>query len=227
MDWLTFFSEVIGDLAWPTAIGVGIWVLRRPLGSLVPRLEQIKYKKLTIKFTRQVRAVKAEVDKSQPSGTLRSTSKELANPADWLFEIAASSPRLAIAAAWREVELAANEAIRVKEGELVRGEWVFPVGLARQLGDRGILDEDMLRLFIDLHQLRNNAVHDDRFTIDREAVEEYIQLATTLSYFLYGSTVLEPGQGPLAQAGRRQRTTAKKPESQVAETEAAQAQHSD
>jgi hypothetical protein len=42
MDWLTFFSKIIGNLAWPGVVLALLWWLRPHLGGLAKRLEELR-----------------------------------------------------------------------------------------------------------------------------------------------------------------------------------------
>lgn len=48
MDGLTFVSEMIKAVAWPTAVVVVCLLLRRPLAALAPLLRRVKYGELEL-----------------------------------------------------------------------------------------------------------------------------------------------------------------------------------
>ncbi len=54
MDTLEFIASIIDSLAWPLAIVVLIFILRMPLGKLIPFLERLKFKGLELDFTKRV-----------------------------------------------------------------------------------------------------------------------------------------------------------------------------
>jgi hypothetical protein len=60
MDALTFISEIVKALAWPTAIVVLVSLLKKPIVELVPLMKKLKYKELELEFSQEVMALKEE-----------------------------------------------------------------------------------------------------------------------------------------------------------------------
>lgn len=52
MDWLTFISQVIGALAWPSAVITIFLGLRKPIRDLLPYIQKLKWKEVEIEFGR-------------------------------------------------------------------------------------------------------------------------------------------------------------------------------
>jgi len=44
MDKLTFISNLIGDICWPSVVAIGLVIFRRPISNVISSLRKIKYK---------------------------------------------------------------------------------------------------------------------------------------------------------------------------------------
>ena len=116
MDWLSFSASLAHSLAWPGALIVAVFILRRALGRLIPDLNQLKYKDLEIRFGRQLEDVRHELEAS-PKPTLpppaqqkalKDRAAEKGGLVNYFESIAEVSPRAAMLEAWIGFETTAN-----------------------------------------------------------------------------------------------------------------------
>ncbi len=50
MDALTFISEMTAAIAWPAIVVFGVYLLRAPLSSLIPKMQKLKFRDLEADF---------------------------------------------------------------------------------------------------------------------------------------------------------------------------------
>ena len=180
MDHLIRLLDV---LVWPVTALILAAVFRRDLAKLVTRLSSFKYREFEANFDRELREAK------QGAGSVRTGKIEapISSPEptqyEQLLRIAETSPRAAIAEAWRHVELAAADAARVARIDAPPRSSVTLV--VRSLVREGVFSESAVEVFDRLRRLRNDAVHAPDFALDYVEVEPYIELALRLAQELF------------------------------------------
>ncbi len=177
MDWLTFISSLIGNLAWPLTVIIAVIILRKPLGKLLPQIKKFQYKDLNLEF--------GELEK-RAEAILPLESEKLIEhtivPITALREIADISPRAAIMEAWRSVEYELKEAAKrmnlqdIKQGNIKR--------FIDQFRKAEIISGPIAVLLHDLRALRNDAVHASEIEISNTSTEQYIITANNLCNYL-------------------------------------------
>lgn len=60
MNWLTFIASLIGSLAWPITVIIIILILYRPLVSLFPMVQRLRFQGIELDFNRQVHTLAFE-----------------------------------------------------------------------------------------------------------------------------------------------------------------------
>jgi hypothetical protein len=181
MDWPTFAVEMVKALAWPITTLVGLLVLRRPIVSLIPLLQRLKYKDLELDFARRVSEVRAEAAAELPTAQVPALP-----PAELetMRELARVSPRAAVIEGWRQVELAAVEAARRNDVSLDAHEALNPNRVLLRLQKAGVVDSGKIGLYHDLRALRNQAAHAPEFALPAEAALQYAEIARELADYL-------------------------------------------
>jgi hypothetical protein len=184
MDGLTFVSEIIKALAWPSTIIVIIYLLKKPIIEFLPFMKKLKYKELELEFSQEVMALKAEVSETptleidKADNLTLSTSKA--------FELVSFSTRAAIMESWIELETAAVEVAsslwNQSSSEAMRN---IP-RLAEYLHKSKIIDDKQLSIFQRLRQLRNKAAHAEELHLSEEDAKTYIIMASSLVKHLHG-----------------------------------------
>ena len=177
MDTLTLISNLVGALAWPTAVIIIILVLKTPLVELLRNLKRLKFKDAELDFKEAA---------SELKGIEAQEGKQVSLPESKL-KLAELSPRGAILESWLELEDAlasAAEAQRIGTtrpgGAYGRPVPVDPWALAQMLSVAGKLSSVSLDRFQKLRQIRNKAVHVTDDVIKQEDAESFARLVAEL-----------------------------------------------
>jgi hypothetical protein len=179
MNSLEFIASIIDSLAWPAALFSVIFFFRGKVPELIPYINKLKYKEFELEFRESVRELGAEAKALE--GERATEPPEDPNVADQLYALAEISPRAAILEAWLGVESHAAMALRSREvatDEELRK--LAPMRLARLIESTTTLNDEELKIFHKLRELRNRAVHLGDPDLTAQDVAEYIDL----SFFL-------------------------------------------
>lgn len=179
MDWLTFFSRALDALAWPATIVAGILILKPALSVLLPLLSKLKYKDFELEFGRKLAEAKRDMAQALPP-----QGASLPNRYDQearILSLMDISPSAGIIEAWRQVETALREA---GQRHHVSVPLVRLADVAEKLHQQGVLDNNQLKIFRQLSQLRNLAVHGARGVISESDSLEFAILAEQLAAYL-------------------------------------------
>lgn len=104
MDTLTFIATLIGHIAWPVTVIVIFFILRRPLLTLFPLIQRLRFQGVELDFSRQVQALAVQALSApgltpESRGQLRSMrgimDAEEAIRTRWI-ELAQFSPRAVV-----------------------------------------------------------------------------------------------------------------------------------
>lgn len=180
MDWLTFIANVTASLAWPSAAVTLVLVLRKPLRSLLPLLQRLKYRELELEFGKRVEEVREEVARELPGEAVMALHPVESSALARLAEV---SPRSVVLEAWREVELATLAAARAVGGESFRNK-TLTYHAIRILEQKESLDRNVVSLIRDLRGLRNEAAHAPEFALSKELALEYAASASAVARYL-------------------------------------------
>lgn len=193
MDALTFIAEVIKALAWPASAVLLVFMLRKPVGELIPLLRKLKYKEMEMEFSREIAVLKAE---ALPALEEKASPEDVAHEKTWgpetlpdrldvkreeLRRMTSFSTRIAVMEAWLEVETAAAEAASsfwsVPPSATFKG---FP-RMGEYLLRCKVIDDKQLETFNRLQQLRNKAAHAQELNLSEEDARSYVDLAIALA----------------------------------------------
>lgn len=179
MDVLTFIANIIASLAWPITVITIFIILRRPLFSLFPLVQRLRFQGLELDFSRQIHAIAAEAQNQLPPA--RKTD-ERGQPlrAHWI-ELAQLSPRAVVLEAWLELEKAAVQAARKRNPNLRSIELRSPLILGEALEEVGVLQDSTAGIYHQLRNLRNAAAHASEFAFTPDSAIEYADLAARLT----------------------------------------------
>ncbi|QYJ83662.1 hypothetical protein [Shewanella aegiceratis] len=182
MDWLTFFSKIVDSIAWPTGIVIVVLILKKPLGSLLPLLRNLKYKDLELSFGDELKKIEDKANKvlsaeKKPKQIakepVKRDSSELIKESKRLFE---DFPDPAVAVAWSAVEAELLAAIMRTASSPDYPPNNSPMKNARFLQDAGYLKSDKIDLLKRMSNLRNMAVHGGGMPITIDDAREFIAL---------------------------------------------------
>lgn len=184
--WLNFINKLIDSLIWPIiAIGF-IFHFRKQIGELIKGTKSLKTTWGEIEFDKELDKVKAELGEVQEEFREeipeREQSKLLSKQyQDHIVDLLVDSRSVAIQEAWREVEVAAANALKSAGG---KPEEIETSILHQVLTKKGLLNAQQLKIYVQLRDLRNKAVRlGDRSISDSNALafaDLAIQLASLL-----------------------------------------------
>ena len=143
MKWQVFVIQLLEAIAWPVALVVGITLFRRPIIKLIPTLRSARYKDLELQFGKRLDELGSQAEKAELPEPEARPAWVYESPDEWTFRdyierLAPISPRVAIAEAWRRVELALRDAAS-RRGQRIPGDvmtTVSSVGVGRHLASR-------------------------------------------------------------------------------------------
>ena len=181
MDWLTFLTEIIRAIAWPVIILVAIFILRKPVTTLIPKLGTLKYKDLELEFKKDMLELKRSAGEVSVSKLKEKAS--LISASDRLVLIAATSPRAAILEASREMEKVVVETYH-KHSVPYKGLLPFFGStqdehnyIVQKLKESGKIDDYILGLFQNMWTFRNKVAHSTDYEPDYDTARDYLDSA--------------------------------------------------
>ena len=179
MDNLTFISNLIDHLVWPTLLLVLILVLRKPIADLIRNIELFKYKDLIeIQFGNKVDEVEKRAEEENIIQMPTAAITQRLAESEQLFQLVERYPGAAVLEAWKEVEHALVDAARRLDPPLRQGR---PLELMREMVNRGLIESPMLEIAGELRNLRNMAVHARAKDLRPGEVIRYHDMATGLA----------------------------------------------
>jgi len=177
VDFLSFLSSAIQSLAWPAAAVIIAILFAGPIKRLIPLLRKLKYKELELDFAEKLEKAEEDAEAAElpPTAPVALAAQEAGPESEerrLLIQLARSSPRAAIAEAWRQLEHDVRGALQ-QRGISVPPNVMRMLEVARK---NEVLPERVMGLIADLRGLRNEAVHGLNFEIDVARAIEYIEL---------------------------------------------------
>jgi uncharacterized protein YutE (UPF0331/DUF86 family) len=166
MNWLQFFSSVVGSLAWPATVITLIVLLRAPVTRVLLTLTRLKYKDLELDFGRELKQLEEqakaiEVKPQQPQA-LPAAAKGSAQLLAEAERLAQEFPEPAVAVGWQAIEdelMSAVTRMAVPPGYPPYNSALKNAELL--LGQKAV-DENTIDLLKRMRNLRNMAVHGSR-----------------------------------------------------------------
>lgn len=154
MDWKQFVAALTSSLAWPVAIVVVVFALKKHVVQLLPKIRSLKYGDLEIDLEDKLKAVQEELSSSTVVLNPPVTSVLPAETA----QLASISPRAAIMHSWFEVESALNKLIAVLSWEFAPNYSSYKYKL-KTLKNSGYINDLTESTFLRLAAVRNDAAH--------------------------------------------------------------------
>ena len=174
---------ILGILAWPLTVFVIFWMVRKPLASLVPSIQKIKFRGLVFEFSK----------------TLRQTEDDLSKDADVRISGDPSDKRLsdalqlstdqAVLAAWSALELCAREKVE----DLLPTDESFRNPLGRPLDYldfKGALTPAAASAIRDLRSLKKQVAQFGEDLVVKESAIRYVSVAEGIMKTIDGLTEL-------------------------------------
>ncbi|UPK01942.1 DUF4145 domain-containing protein [Bradyrhizobium sp. 170] len=177
MDWKQFFASVISSLAWPSVVGVLLWLLKDQLISLASRIEELTLPGGTkAKFERKL-------DEGRDIVEQKASAEEepLPIPDARTLTLAEVAPDAAITVAYRALEKQLLE-LRTIIGMSARSN--IPQ-IVRYLVSHDMIDEKDGQLFDTLREARNAVAHGpSNVSVSKEDALDFTRQADFLSRVL-------------------------------------------
>lgn len=170
MNWFGLFASIIDSLAWPTLVGIVIFLLRDSFNQLLQRLSRFKYKDVEANFNERLNDL-------QPTESIATETERLVPDGDntvTLLELADISPRGAILEAWIKIESSTRgflESVGMERRKYYQG-------LRRLSPEHLSKIEQVIHPYEELRILRNEAAHSSDFDLTPETARRYIETAT-------------------------------------------------
>jgi len=175
MDTYTFIVKMVEAIIWPLTICCSLLLLKQPLSTLLPLLQNLKYKDIEINFSKEVKELSQELDEELP----KESSELLVTPK--VIKLAELSPRAAVLEAWINVEFSANEALQRNSSGLEIQDKSSPQVVIRTLCKKELIQQTTVNMFNNLRALRNHALHDiDQGDFDADAAINYADMCARL-----------------------------------------------
>jgi hypothetical protein len=158
---------------------LAVFLLRKPLFTLMPRLRSLKYKDWQADFGEELSKIEQQIETHEQRPELPPNEQR----DERLLRAADFSPNFAVLEAWLNVEDALRRVARQNGIDFRRGS--SPLYLTRLLKSQDIIDAQTAALLDDLRALRNLAVHPDpERPISAEEARRYGELANEVSALL-------------------------------------------
>ena len=190
MDWLTFASKIIQALAWPVSIVIIIFLLRKQILELIPKITKLEAGPLKAEFSSDVKRALVDVEEINLASTNLTKENKLSFiPTDEflyqdsrsvaLWRSAAINPASGIADAWKDIEYILLEIIRTR-GVFIPHRRIDSVGVwINAIASSQILPIETISVINDLYSLRNKVVHSE-FIATPDAAQDYLLAAQRL-----------------------------------------------
>lgn len=177
---MTFTVEMTKALAWPVAVALGIFYFKGEVAKLLPRLKKLKHKDTELEFAERIEELAKDVAASGEKLQPPAPGERLSNDYEVLMRLSDISPRSAVTEAFRTVEAAAARALTKAYPELREQRAMPPIQLLKLLRGK-VLDEQSYRQLNELRMLRNNAAHNEDFSLHGMPIEAYVDIALTIA----------------------------------------------
>jgi len=177
MDPLQLIAELAKALAWPCAIIIIFFALRKQIVERLPDVESFEYKGLKVGFAKQVERVSSEAKQVLPE----SANGFLLNPPveDSRRQLAELSPRAAILESWIELERAAIDSLKNRGLPISDRDIHRPKLLLSELRKAELLNASQVQVWEHLRTLRNAAAHATNLRITPDTAKEFVDIASS------------------------------------------------
>ncbi len=165
--------KLLDVVIWPCVVLMMAFMLRKPIKSLLPFVENVKYKDFEVKFRKELDQIKEEA--KEAGIDLQTKIGEKTE----IYKLVEISPSSAILESWKDLEIAA----RKKVEELAPHETKYKNLLQRPIAYleyTGALTPSTARAIRELQSLRNQTAHKLDVKITKEDALEYSSLAKAI-----------------------------------------------
>lgn len=179
-DWAAVADDLVKSLVWPVTVLIIFFVLRKPIAGVIPFIEELRYKDLSMRFQQRLNKAEHEAAQAQlppsPAASKRPQDLPLTELPDYLYPMAASSPTAAVLEAWARIEQEMRRSVAAAGVPLAR----TLRDLTRSLITAQILPSNAQGIVDDLYQLRNQVAHVGVTDLDVDGAFRYLELGNRL-----------------------------------------------
>lgn len=180
MEWLTFSSSIVSSIAWPVSIIFLVYLLREPISRLINLLKKIQYKDIEFEFGEDAHELKTRFAKSLPSTFGVQT---LFDKGTWR-KLAATSPRVCISQAYRELENAGVSTVQRHHPDLSIKDLRKWSRVLEVLLEDNAIDKEKFYILRELRMLRNQAKRSDDSELTINDAISYAEVALSATSYL-------------------------------------------
>jgi hypothetical protein len=159
MDWLTFFSSLIGSLAWPATVGMVVIIFRSQVSSLIKSVSRLKWREVEAEFGEMVEQIREDVRQIENNPNYRD---EPVDPK--LVNLLEAHPHLAVIEGYKTLEKAI---VDLSVSKLQTDRKLLLYDHLNALMKAKILTLSMNNALKEIWEVRDRAIHETDFTISK------------------------------------------------------------
>ncbi len=180
MDKLSFISNIVNSLAWPTVVVISFFLLRNQIEQLIPRISKMKLKDAEIEFSTAIKRLEKEIKSSKLPFLDDKKSSKHQEVANELEVLANEYPRFAILESWSLIEYNLGQ-YAYKSQTITQKENIYAYILYHEIAKQLFKnDNELFKLYNELRMLRNMVIHDHNFIPTTENAKAFISIALNL-----------------------------------------------
>jgi hypothetical protein len=177
---LAFIASLVRSLAWPAAVAMVVFVLRRPIGIALGRgVRRLRAGPVEVEFDQELAEVREELRRN-PELASSEVPELSAGLRDELARLAEVSPRSAVLEAFARIEARLTELLD-SQG-MAPSQRVRAVTMARVAHSQGLISDETLAAVEGLSVLRNLAAHSPTDDIGADRARDYLAMADAVMY---------------------------------------------
>jgi hypothetical protein len=167
MDFLTFVSNLIETIAWPSVVIAILVLFRTPITELINAIKEAKFK-----ITKGETTIEGELNTVRKKmGEVKATSVP-----EKVEKLIAKSPQKAIESSWDDLVQTTSASLSLSTAAMA------PLKMADTLVEERILSESEAEAFFKLYEIKDELLKpDSRFITDVSSASNYSSLAYALS----------------------------------------------
>lgn len=173
IEYLELVVEVIGHLAWPTAIVIIFSIFRNEISGFLARVKNAKYKGVELNLEKELEELKTDAGKAgvkisydTPQRIEKSQINQYVEP-EWLF-----------VQSWQEIENLVLDHYSKVSG--LKDTRVTMAKALTYLHKNGIIDDEMVMLLNKFRSTRNHIIHSHSSNLSKGEAIEWLGIANSV-----------------------------------------------
>lgn len=189
MSILEFLSNIIGDLAWPVAAIILIFITRKHIAELLASVTRLKFKDLEMDFRRLAESAEKLPPSLPPLPDEQPSSRAIYSSLEnQILDVVERAPSAAILLAWASVETAISSAVARMAISPEPPQYRSVVHNLEQLRNFSQLPKEVAHTINEMRMLRNKVTHDNKqgLAISQQRALSYAETAIRIIKHLEG-----------------------------------------